>query len=99
MNHNSTRTEMKIITLKLSNALDAKLAATAKQRRTTISAIVRAALNQYLARNAEPPPGSFAALAKEFIGCVSGEPSDLSYNKKYLEGFGESQKKRSGSWR
>jgi predicted DNA-binding protein len=79
---------MKNISLKLSNALDAKLASAAKQRRTTKSAIVRAALEQYLARNAEPPSESFAALAKEFIGCVSGGPPDLSYNKKHMEGFG-----------
>ena len=79
---------MKTISVTLSKTLDAKLASAAKQQGTTKSAIVQAALEQYLARNAEPPPESFAALAKEFIGSASGGPPDLSYNKKHLEGFG-----------
>lgn len=78
---------MTTISVTLPNALDAKLTSMAKQRKTTKTAIVRAALEQYLA-NAEPPPGSVAALAKDLIGCVSGGPPDLSYNKKYLEGLG-----------
>jgi predicted DNA-binding protein len=79
---------MKNMSLTLSEALDQKLTSVAKQQRTTKSAIVRAALEQYLARNAELPSESFAALAKEFIGCASGGPPDLSYNKKHMEGFG-----------
>jgi hypothetical protein len=79
---------MKTISVTLSEALDAKLASAAKQQGTTKSAIVRVALTHYLARNAEPPPESFAALAKDLIGCVPGGPPDLSYNKKHLEGFG-----------
>jgi predicted DNA-binding protein len=79
---------MKTISVTLPNALDAKLTSVARRRRTTKSAIVRAALGEYLARHAEPHPESFAALAKEFIGCVSGGPPDLSYNKKHMEGFG-----------
>jgi hypothetical protein len=79
---------MKTISVTLPNALVAKLTAAARQRRTTKSAIVRAALEQYLARNAEPPRESFAALAKDLIGIASGGPPDLSYNKKHMEGFG-----------
>jgi len=79
---------MKTISVTLSKKLDAKLTSAAKQRRTTKSAIVRAALTDYLARNLEPQPESVAALAKDLIGCVAGGPPDLSYNKKYLEGFG-----------
>jgi len=79
---------MKTISLTLSKTLDAKLTSAAKQRGTTKSAIVRAALTHYLAQNAEPPPESLAAIAKDLIGCVAGGPPDLSYNKKYLEGFG-----------
>jgi hypothetical protein len=89
---------MKTISLTLSKTLDAKLASAAKQRSTTKAAIVRAALDEYLARHAEPHPESVAALAKEFIGCVSGGPPDLSYNKKYLEGLGQKSKERSGPW-
>ncbi|HXU39322.1 MAG TPA: ribbon-helix-helix protein, CopG family [Blastocatellia bacterium] len=79
---------MKSISLKLSKALDAKLTSAAKQRRTTKTAILRAALDEYLARHAEPHPESVAALAKDLIGIASGGPPDLSYNKKHMEGFG-----------
>ena len=79
---------MKTISVTLSKTLDAKLTSTAKQQGTTKSAIVRAALTDYLARSAEPPPESFAALARDLIGCISGGPPDLSYNKKHMEGFG-----------
>jgi hypothetical protein len=87
---------MKTISLTLSKTLDAKLASAAKQRETTKSAIVRAAFKHYLARHPEPPPESLAALAKDLIGCVSGGPNDLSYNKKYLEGLGRSEKSDQG---
>jgi len=60
----------------------------ARQRGTTKSAILRAALDEYLARQAEPHPESVAALAKDLIGIASGGPPDLSYNKKHMEGFG-----------
>jgi predicted DNA-binding protein len=79
---------MNTISLKLSKELDAKLSTVAKRRGTTKSAIMRAALKQYLGRNGNVPPESFAVLAKEFIGSARGGPRDLSYNKKHMEGFG-----------
>jgi hypothetical protein len=79
---------MKTISVTLSRTLDAKLTSAAKQQGTTKSAIVRAALTDYLARHPEPPPESFAALPKHLIGIASGGPPDLSYNKKHMEGFG-----------
>jgi len=79
---------MKTISLTLPNTLDSKLASVARQRGTTKSAILRAALDEYLARQAEPHPESVAALAKDLIGIASGGPPDLSYNKKHMEGFG-----------
>lgn len=90
---------MKTISVTLSKTLDAKLTSAAKQLGTTKSAIVRAAMTQYLARHPEPPPESIAALAKGLIGCVSGGPTDLSYNKKYLEGLGRKSEERSGPLR
>ena len=81
-------TKMKTISLTSSETLDAKLTSAAKQRGTTKSAIVRAALTPYLAQYAEPPPESLAALARDLIGCIAGGPSDLSYNKKYLQSLG-----------
>jgi len=79
---------METLSLKLSKTLDAKLASAAKRLGTTKSAIARAALEQYLARQAEPHSKSVAALAKDLLGIAPGGPPDLSYNKKHMEGFG-----------
>lgn len=78
---------MDTISLKLPRELAIRLESVAKQRRMTKSALVRDALAAYLANGNEPLPGSFGDLAREFIGCVEG-PGDLSYNPKYMEGFG-----------
>ena len=32
---------------------------------------------------------SFAEAAREFIGCLDSNLEDLSYNPKYMEGFGK----------
>jgi hypothetical protein len=32
---------------------------------------------------------SFAEVAQDFIGCLDSNLEDLSYNPKYMEGFGE----------
>jgi hypothetical protein len=32
---------------------------------------------------------SFTEAAKEFIGCLDSKLEDLSYNPKYMEGFGK----------
>ena len=32
---------------------------------------------------------SFIEVAQEFIGCLDSDLEDLSYNPKYLEGFGK----------
>lgn len=80
---------MNTISLKLPKSLDTKLAATAKRRGASKSAIVREAIEDYFARNGATPSLSVAELAKELIGCVKGGPPDLSYNKKYMRGFGK----------
>ncbi len=80
---------MKSVSLKLPSALAAKLTATAKRRRTTKSAVVRDALDKYL--NGKPPAKatkSVLELAGDLIGRLEG-PGDLSYNPKYMQGFGE----------
>ena len=33
---------------------------------------------------------SFLEAAKKYVGCLEGGPPDLSTNKRYMEGFGES---------
>ena len=80
---------METLSLKLPKSLGTKLASTAKQRGTSKSTIVREALEGYLAADGEALPSSFAAQAKEFIGCLDGGPTDLASNKKHLEGLGK----------
>lgn len=78
---------MKTISLKLPVSLDQKLAAMAKQRQTSKSAVLREALEFYFS-NGRRPKVSVHDLAKRWIGCVQG-PGDLSYNEKYMEGYGK----------
>ena len=52
--------------------------------------LTREYFEQYLKEHGEPAPESFAAKAAKYIGCIKDAPSDLSTNKKYLEGYGES---------
>ena len=80
---------METLSLKLPKELSVQLEAAAKRRKASKKAIVRAALEKYLAQEEPLPPGSFAALTKEFIGCLDGGPPDLSHNKKHMEGFGK----------
>ena len=75
--------------MKLPKALNAKLAVTAKRRGASKSAIVREAIEDYFARNGTAPSLSVAELARELKGCLDGGPTDLSYNKKHLRGFGK----------
>jgi Protein of unknown function (DUF2281) len=39
-------------------------------------------------REQEQESGSFLAATEDFAGCLEGGPSDLSTNKRYLEGLG-----------
>jgi Protein of unknown function (DUF2281) len=32
---------------------------------------------------------SFLEAAREFVGCLDSDRTDLSYNKQYMEGYGE----------
>lgn len=78
---------MKSLSLKLPDALDAKLAALAQQRGVSKSAVVREALEALLVRNRGFRKVSALALAKDLAGCVAG-PGDLSVNKDYLKDYG-----------
>lgn len=78
---------MKVLSLKLPDALDAKLTATAKRRAASKSAIVRDAIEQMLSNGRRPQSGSALDLARDLAGCVSG-PRDLSVNKRHLAGYG-----------
>jgi metal-responsive CopG/Arc/MetJ family transcriptional regulator len=80
---------MKTMSLKLTEGLLRKLERTARERGQSKSAVVRAALEQFLngARAAQRPMSALE-LAGDLVGCCEG-PGDLSTNPKYMEGFGE----------
>jgi hypothetical protein len=81
----NTRPSMKTLSLKLPPSLRVKLERAAKQRGQSKSALVRAALEQFLIRER---PMSALELAGDLVGCGQG-PGDLSTNPKYMEGFGQ----------
>jgi len=78
---------MKIVTLKLPEPVDRELQALAERRGTSKSALVREALDGYLARAVPAESGSFLDQARDLAGCVEG-PEDLSANERHLEGYG-----------
>jgi len=79
---------MTALSIKLPKILDEKLTTTAKKRKKTKAAIILEALQEYLAK-LEEKPVTVAELAKDYIGIIDdGGPTDLSYNKKYMEGYG-----------
>ncbi len=78
---------MKTLSLKLEDALYARVLAAAKRQGTTQSAVVRDAILARLESHRDRALGSALDLAKDLAGCVTG-PSDLSTNKAHLRGFG-----------
>jgi hypothetical protein len=78
---------MKTLSVKLPDGLNAKLAAAARQRKTTKSTVVRKALEAVFRNDRKPQRGSALDLAGDLAGCVEG-PGDLSVNKAYFKTFG-----------
>lgn len=78
---------MKLLSLKVPDALDHRLAHAASCRKSTKSEVVREALGAFLAEAGGSQAGSALTLAKDLAGCVAG-PSDLSVNPAYLKQFG-----------
>ena len=76
---------MKTLSLKLPPSLRVKLERAAKQRGQSKSALVRAALEEFLKRER---PVSALDLAGDLVGCCDG-PADLATNPQYMEGFGQ----------
>lgn len=79
---------MKMLSVKVPEALDRKLAAAARRHRACKSALVRKALERYLDDTQELGRGSFLDLASDLVGCVKDAPADLSSNPRHLADFG-----------
>jgi len=78
----------KIVSLKLSETLSSRLDRAARESNQSKSAVVREALEVYLAKKESPKPQSVYDLISDLVGTAEG-PGDLSTNPKYMEGFGE----------
>ena len=78
---------MKILTIKTPEALDARLAAAARRRGESKSAVARAAITAYLDAEGEAASGSCLDLAEDLAGRFV-LPKDLSTNPAHLRGFG-----------
>ena len=76
---------MKLLTIKIPGALDARLASLAKRRKATKSAVVREAIEEICRDEGKNVAGSCLEIARDLAGCVEG-PKDLSSNKKYFKG-------------
>jgi hypothetical protein len=79
---------MTTLSLKLPEAMAARLAAVAKNRSQSKSAVVRAILDEGLRASEPAAEGSCLELTADLVGCVAG-PRDLSTHEKHLRGYGK----------
>lgn len=77
------------ITVRVSESLVKRLKQQAGMKRRSESAVVREALENYLAEAPVSASAYDLAKAAGLIGCLRGAPADLSVNRKHLEGFGK----------
>jgi predicted transcriptional regulator len=78
---------MKILSIKVPEALAAQLDRAASAADRSLSDIVRPAIELYLFRENLPGSESFASKAVDLAGCLEG-PEDLSIDPRHLEGYG-----------
>lgn len=78
---------MKTISLKIPQALDARVSAVARRRRMSKSALIRQALAAFVARPNGRREVSALEAAGDLVGCLEG-PGDLSFNPKYMKDYG-----------
>ena len=82
--HTHKPSALKTLSVKVPASLSARVVKLARSRKSTVSAVVREAIERYA-----PAEGvSFADAAREFIGCLDGGPGDLATNPRHLKGFG-----------
>lgn len=75
---------MRTVSFKLSDRLDDALSDLARRRKSSRSALVRAALEAF----ATGKRHSVTAVVDEFVGSLDG-PADLSTNPKHMAGYGK----------
>jgi predicted transcriptional regulator len=78
---------MKTVSLRLPEAVADRLAAVARKRGLSKSAVLREILDASLADGNAAPAGSALEAAGDLVGCLAGPP-DLATNKRYMEGYG-----------
>lgn len=78
---------MKTVSLKMPDALDFQLEELARKTGRSKSFVVRMALAEFLPRRSRSSRRSFLARAADLAGSVRAA-SDLSTNKRRLEGYG-----------
>lgn len=78
---------MDTLTLKIPKELKTKLNRLAKEKGVSQSEIVRKALQDFISDDAFRLDGAFLDFAEDLAGSIEG-PSQLSTDKKYLEGYG-----------
>ena len=79
---------MKTLSLKLPQALDAKLAVAARRRGESKSATARQAIEAFIEGGGRSTQASCLDLAGDLAGCVEG-PRDLSFSRKHMRGYGK----------
>ena len=81
-----------VISLKLTDALDAQLTEQAYRRRLSKSELVRRALTAFFRPSRQDvegsAPQSAGDLVADLVGCCEAGPADLSSNPAYLSEFG-----------
>jgi len=78
---------MKTLSLKLPDSLESQVASSARRRGVSKSALVREALEEYLANGRGRTRKSVLDLVGDLRGCVEG-PRDLSTNPRHMKGYG-----------
>ncbi len=79
---------MKTLSLKLSESLLVNLDSMARERGESRSALLREAIETFIAGDLHAPKGSCLDLAKDLVGSVKG-PVDLSFHQKHMRGYGK----------
>ena len=77
------------ITVRVPQALTARLRSRSRAKGTTESEVVREALESYLERSGKERSAYDLAEEAGIIGAARNAPKDLSTNRRHLKGFGK----------